>query len=516
MNDFTENKRSLIVVFDIFLFSLTAYLLTASGVDSSDVSQSRINVLSSLTNNFDLTMPMGSGIKGVDGKDYSWFGIGPVILTLPLYLFGKLSGSDSGALVSFINQLIGAAINVLVFIFARSIGNSIRNSTIISLMYGFSSMAWYYSKDPGDHNIETFFLLLAIYFMYRYTLEEKNSYLLYSAFALGFCLITRPNTIIAFPALMFLLGYDRLNKKLDFKTFLKDITKFTIGLIPFTVLFMWYNIYRFGSIIETGHHFMAIQTGLNFFTGTDIFTGLSGLLFSPSKGFFYYSPVAVLFFISIHSFLKSDKKLALCFITLMCSYFIFYAKNIYWHGDWAWGPRYLLATLPYFIIPAVALLNKSTKFIKLIILSTCILGVTVQLIAISIHPYRYFIHLQQHENVIFTVAKGSDVQPIIEPPPDTYFDWKKSPLLYQLRFIVESYKNIFDDNYKDDIEKKTGSSLTTDPTMKVYDFWWSYKYFIENSYKPLIAAAILLFVLLYCGRNLYIHAFRSLGCQINR
>lgn len=190
MAEIQEARNQLFVMLDIFLFSLVVYLLTASGVDGSDVGSARIDVLSSITNSFDFNVPEGFGNRGIDGREYSVFGLGSVLLTLPLFLFGKVLGSDPVVLVHFIHPIVAAAINVLVFLFSKSLGNSKRSSAIIAIIYGFASTAWYYSKDPGDHNIETFFILLAVYFMHRHKITDKVSYLFYSAFAVGFGILT--------------------------------------------------------------------------------------------------------------------------------------------------------------------------------------------------------------------------------------------------------------------------------------------------------------------------------------
>jgi hypothetical protein len=77
---------------------------------------------------------------------------------------------------------------------------------------------------------------------------------------------------------------------------------FALAFLPFLGLSFWYNFYRFGSIFETGFSLIARRLGLDFFAGTPFLTGLGGFLISPGKGFFYYSPVAILFFFSISLF----------------------------------------------------------------------------------------------------------------------------------------------------------------------------------------------------------------------
>jgi uncharacterized membrane protein len=74
-------------------------------------------VTQTIVERFDLSIPDGQGIKGADGRDYSWFGIGLSVLAIPFYIIGKyISSIGSVYTVSIIGLLIGAATAVLVFL----------------------------------------------------------------------------------------------------------------------------------------------------------------------------------------------------------------------------------------------------------------------------------------------------------------------------------------------------------------------------------------------------------------
>ena len=145
-----ENNRDISVY--LFIFFLSVYLLTASApVRFTDVGIARIEVLKSITERFDLSIPTGMGIKGHDGREYSLFAIGSVVLAIPFYITGKLIGISPFDLIAIMNQLAGASTVVLVFLFSFSLGYSKRASLYASILYGLGTMAWYYSKDSGDH-----------------------------------------------------------------------------------------------------------------------------------------------------------------------------------------------------------------------------------------------------------------------------------------------------------------------------------------------------------------------------
>jgi hypothetical protein len=287
----------------------------------------------------------------------------------------------------------------------------------------------------------------------------------------------------------------------------KDIALFFITFLPFLALSLWYNYYRFGSIFETGYSLLAERTGLDFFTGTSLLTGLSGFLISSGKGFFYYSPVAILFFFSIKPFIKKHLAPAVCFICLIVSYLLFLSKNIYWHGDHAWGPRYILTLTPFFIMPLAEFFDSSKwlkkKFIKLFAYSIFTMSFIIQIAAVSVNFEKYFVNLSFEENVEFTKASGYGVQPIVEPPIETYFDWHRSPIIAQFRFIQSIVERI---NYYEYYELPDDASISeiikVAPYLNVFDFWWVYIYFISGSYSGFIVALTLLLLAVYNGLRL--------------
>jgi hypothetical protein len=287
----------------------------------------------------------------------------------------------------------------------------------------------------------------------------------------------------------------------------RDIGLFSIAFLPFLAVSLWYNYYRFGSIFETGFSLWAARHGLDFFMGTPLLTGLSGFLISPGKGFFYYSPVAILFFFSIKPFFKKHPELAVCFICIIVSYLLFLSKNIYWHGDWAWGPRYLLALTPFYIMPISEFFDSrrwvEKRFFKLIISSIFVVSFVIQIAAVSVNFEKYFVYLKFEKKVIFTVSHADGVPSVKEPPAETYFDWHRSPIIAQFRFIHSIVKRI---NYYEFYELPEDASINAiikmAPYLNIFDFWWVYLYFISGGYSGFFVALILLLLAVYNGLRL--------------
>jgi hypothetical protein len=503
MSKDSTNSRIIFLSIHLFIFSLSVYLLSASDASTYgnvDAWQLRFEVVKSIVERFDITVPNNMGMTGADGRAYSLDSIGSALLAIPFYTLANYIGVNPEITLSLMSPLFGAATVILVFLFCMVLDYSQRTSILVAILYGFGTIAWPLSKQPFDNIIETFFMLLAIFFAYLYSKNKKTLHLFLTAFSIGFSFITRPTSLMVIPPLFIMLASlyrKEFDLKTSFKLIMRDVLLFSISFLPFICLFLWNNYYRFGSIFETGYVLRAERMGMDFFTGTSLLTGLSGFLVSPGKGFFYYSPIAILFFFSFKSFFKKYSEIASCFILIMLFYLIFLSKNINWHGDWAWGPRYLLSITPLFIIPIGPFLESRkhskipgvNKFIFFIIA----LSLTVQIAAISVDYRKYFFTLYFEDKVEFTISKGDGVQRMIEPSNKVYFDYNRSPLLAQFKFIYDISRRIKDYEYSELPDSASlADKITTNPYMNIYAFWWAHQYFTHGTIANLAIALLIM------------------------
>jgi hypothetical protein len=505
-----EKKIIIFVCLNLFALFASVYLLSGSGPNfyNTDASELRIQVAKSIIENANLSVPKGMGVQGADGRDYSWLGIGSVLIAVPFYIAVKLTGVQPEFAVSIINQLFSAGTVVLIFLFAIALGYSRRASLLISIFYGLGTFAWPLAKQPFDHPIETFFILLSVYSLYLYVTNRKILNLLFSAFSLGFAFITRPTSLLVVPPLFIMLvlySVKRFDRRTVIKMILRDSVMFSLVFLPFLGLNLWYNYYRFGSIFETGYQLRAARAGTDLFTNTSLLRGLSGFLISPGKCFFYYSPIAILFFFSIKSFLKRHRGTGISFIFIMVSYLLFLSKYVYWHGNWAWGPRFILVLAPFFILPIAELIDSplwvKKPFLKSIVYSIFVVSIVIQLAAVSVDFQKYFFNLRVEEGVKFKRGHAGKVQRIVYDP---YFDWHKSPILAQFKFVYQIASDLKDYRYSPLPENATLiEKIKVYPYMNIFDFWWAYKYFLDGSYSGFIVALLLLLISIYSASRLW-------------
>ena len=181
-------------------------------------------------------------------------------------------------------------------------------------------------------------------------------------------------------------------------------------------------------------------------------------------------------------------------------YLLFYSKNLYWHGDWTWGPRYLLAITPMLVIPSAELLDSDRRLVRkpirfAIVYPVFFLSLTIQILAVSVNINKYFEHLRMDEHVSFSIVSGEGVPKIIEPPSDVYFSWEKSPIRAHLRYVYEIGSQVAAYEYVQPTDVATREErIRNSLAMNVFDFWWVQQYYMNKSLVGFYGFGILLLV----------------------
>jgi hypothetical protein len=110
--------------------------------------------------------------------------------------------------------------------------------------------------------------------------------------------------------------------------------------LPGLLLTVGWSYYRFGVPFKT-------VTGMGEHLLTPLSAGylraVAGLLVSPGKSLFLYSPILLALPFAFAAVFRRWPAVALGLLCFLASSVLFFAHFDFWHGDWAWGPRYLMA-----------------------------------------------------------------------------------------------------------------------------------------------------------------------------
>ena len=144
----------------------------------------------------------------------------------------------------------------------------------------------------------------------------------------------------------------------------------------------WFNYIRFGSIFNFGYASERF--------GGPFFENLRGVLFSPGRSPFVYSPILLVAIPGAWLLYKKERTLALLCLWIIVAYLVTVARVFNWAGGTSWGSRLLTPTVPLFgvlLAPAVHYVWKN----KLVLIAVVLLGfagMSVQIAALMRDPMR--------------------------------------------------------------------------------------------------------------------------------
>src|SRR5262249_29056851 len=94
-------------------------------------------------------------------------------------------------------------------------------------------------------------------------------------------------------------------------------------------------------------------------SGMPLWRGLYGLLLSPGKSVFLYSPPLAVAVFGLAALARRRPAFAAAFVATFAPVLLLYGRFLNWDGDWAWGPRYLTFALPTLCLPLAVLIDRA-------------------------------------------------------------------------------------------------------------------------------------------------------------
>ena len=334
---------------------------------------------------------------------------------VPFYLVASFfSISPIPVIALFFNSIIISLISVVIFLFSIEIFNSKKVAFVLCLVFGVCSFVWPYHTSFWSMPLQALCLISAAYFIYKslhyhysficnYTRLQINTtsssnstvsstnnnyatnkgiyFAALGGLFLGLSVYAHPTSIILIPGFLAYCYFSHMRRNK------KSLASFSAAL-AITLLFEGViNYLRFGSFTEFGYAYfesLAVHNGWH---------GLVGLIASPGAGLIFFFPIAILLPIAFKYMYRQSRSLF-----FLCAYVIvvtwldvgtlsFGFEPFAWSGGIAWGPRYLIAALPFVILVLGSLLTHLKKiprkrrlFLKIPIMILCVAGFYVNLV----------------------------------------------------------------------------------------------------------------------------------------
>jgi hypothetical protein len=255
----------------------------------------------------------GWTVQGCRPGFYVPHGAGFSIFLIPAAVVGQISGLNAAKIVIALTNA-GFSLLLIGFWYASAVRKFSRVPILRFIVIAAGSMALVYGKMTYDVTAAAAAAMAGFY----YRLTGKS----YAAgICLGIAILIRADSVLLLP----LYWND-----------LKSMKRVIAGLLPFVLLMLFLNWFRFGNPLLDGH---SQDPAIAFepFKG-----GIPGLLLSPGKGLLYYAPLCIFAF-----FFQKDWRLWTPFVLSLLMHGMLHD----WSGGTGWGPRFLFTTLPFLLIP---------------------------------------------------------------------------------------------------------------------------------------------------------------------
>jgi hypothetical protein len=341
------------VVDEVSLFAVTESLAQREAIDTNAIAWTQwVNSPGEVL-----------GAFGENGDVYSKKGPAPAFLAVPWYaLLRLISHADLGIglLQSTLlwNGFMTAATAILLWAVALQLGYDDRTGAGLALLFGLATIAWPYANQFFGEPLSALALLVCFSGLVGLRRGGQGWW----AFFAGIGAAVALATVTAHAPLLGVLalyGFGtpwleqwRLRragtpprKGIDLRAWLGGVALFLVPLVVAGALLMWYNWARFGNLLESGYHFDAGEG----FT-TPLWRGLWGLLFSPYRGVFWFTPLFLASVAAWPTFRRAHPAEAYATAAMSGVLILVYSLWWMWWAGFAWGPRFLVPLAPFWVL----------------------------------------------------------------------------------------------------------------------------------------------------------------------
>lgn len=376
----------------LWVVIVVVMLLTSGGhlysIDEERMFTSTVQVWDVMRGWFDASIPQPERI-------FTKYGPVQSFLALPLYGIGALVSDIAPAgletflvrmFMTWVNVFTSASAAVLLGWMTIRRGFHPHIAYLMAGAYAFGSMAWIYTSSFFSEPTAAFFLLAASIpvFLPQSESTSRRGLIIASGLSTFFAIQTKAGIAFALPLIGLVIMYVAYRDRDWPKIIYWGGSAFIGG-----VAFLLYNNYVYGGFLSTGYSNSGPTLRLSY-----ILHGLHGQFISSGKSVFLYNPILWLWPFGMWlQIRRRDFVMLALALGSIAGVVIVHANVTYWHGDGAWGPRYLLMIIPYMLLSTTNAIDwvwQQKRLWKVSILSLFLVATLFVQIAgklISINPY---------------------------------------------------------------------------------------------------------------------------------
>lgn len=366
----------------LFLAVLAAYCFTVAGQFQTVDAAQELSVAVSMRDGrgFQSDFPVSPGggtTVGRGGWSYAGHDLGASLLYYPFTLIpgsiervpadqvreglpgtpGRESIGPSRRLyftASFLPALLGALIVLAFAATLEELGFAPVTTAITSLLLAFTSLIWVYAHVSFDATATTLGVIVAIWALVRFRNSGSTRAASAVGVAVAFSILMRTDSVLMAPFLVLpIIWYAKDRHARRWRSAIGVCAVAVVPVIVAGVTNLWFNWYRFGSILDNGHS----DDGFLRFSPR-IGDGLYGQIASPGKGLLVLSPIVIVALFSWRWFLRRNDVLGVAILGASFTSLVAHGAIVGWAGDQAWGARFTVLLVPILALPAARTVDR--------------------------------------------------------------------------------------------------------------------------------------------------------------
>lgn len=322
---------------------------------------------------------------GRDGKTYGIVPIGPSLAHTPGAALTAVVHSMAPRqevllrpiLTHLAPALLGALACVLFFGLLRDLGRSARTASLCTAILAVSTTTWVYARMPYSEILQLACFIGLVRQALRVASDPARKHALWLGVWAGMLLNSKYVFALAIAGAAALIAWTYRKER---SVLVRVLAWTAVTGVPFVVLALVYNYLRFSSITRTGY-----EPYLSWYFGGSVFDGAWGMLASPNKSALLYSPPLVLALLGWPRAVREQPRLGLALAVIVLPTFLVYCTYRSWSGDYAWGPRFFVWTVPVLLVGLAWFVDELTRLKKIVLALVVAAGIGVNLLGSALY-----------------------------------------------------------------------------------------------------------------------------------
>lgn len=350
-----------------FCLAFSIYLLSYQGIPVSDDEQLFASAAQSLVNHGRLEAPQLYGNERVQGN---YRGSGPVHSLLAAVVIRVAQMASLGQLqaVYFLSPFYTALTGAILVYMVLKAGYPLRTGLIVGVLFCLGTIAWPYSQTFFREPLAMLLLVLSwaclTLAMDNEEASKRKKGLAWAGFGIAYlaALLTKVLLITILPAYLVILWRFWFTESSSKRSLIWRTVFISAGIVVLVTAIIWMmnNIRPLDINTRlTLNFFERIWQHRRGYPYHEIPGALLGMLFSPTKGLFLYSPCVILAFIPYKKSTMFEKR-GTIFAVLALSGLLLGQATAYGSEWWntTWGTRFLLPVLPFLILAGLPIIER--------------------------------------------------------------------------------------------------------------------------------------------------------------